>query len=67
MSSELETNIVSVERTKEYSVTPTEVRLTVAGAIWSDMPLVSTSDGQSRTTIGLRLCATSEPDPLPTC
>ena len=26
MTSELETNIVSVERTKEYSETPTEVR-----------------------------------------
>jgi hypothetical protein len=27
MSSELETNIVSVERTKEYSELPTEVRI----------------------------------------
>ena len=44
MSSELETNIVSVERAKEYSERPTEVRLTVAGAIGSDMLLVSTSD-----------------------
>ena len=42
MSSELETNIVSVERAKEYSETPTEVRLTAVGAIWSDMPLDKT-------------------------
>ena len=29
MTSEVETNIVSVERTKEYSETPTEVCLSV--------------------------------------
>ena len=29
MTSELETNIVSVERAKEYSETPTEVRSTI--------------------------------------
>jgi len=36
MTSELETNIVSVERTKEYSETPTEVhiRLSVCSSIF---------------------------------
>ena len=33
MFSELETNIVSVERAKEYSETPTEVRLIMA-SVW---------------------------------
>ena len=48
MSSELETNIVSVERAKEYTETPTEVRKLNSGlatlAVAVVMSLVSKSD-----------------------
>ena len=43
MFSEVETNIVSVERAKEYTETPTEVRLTMTCGYVSDMHMFRTS------------------------